>query len=340
MGMKWGDSKPAEKILALYTTLLVSPKALSLTEIAGKLDCSKQTVCRLIDQMESSQFGRLLRENQGRQAYYRLEKPKRQPGVAINAQGLEQLALCREFMLRLLPPSMHRHMETSLGQAVAYLEEDAEAPVPDIGGGISKGTIDYTPFEAILNNLITGISKKRVCLVNYRSKRNKTPKSYCIAPVKLLAYHECIYVIAYRVTDKGVVKIVYEAPMHLALQRFISCELTRRTAKDLPGPPSTPQLLGIMEGEPFDVTAKFSAHAATYAAEREWSAGQKLEELPNGEIIMQLKARNKAECIAWILGFGPEAEILQPDWLRQSVYETIKNMALLYKEYDMAGKNS
>lgn len=317
-------------MLALYTTLLVSNRALSLGDIAETLGCSKQVVRRLLFQIESSRFGKVHKEMQGKEAFFRLDKPSPRPGIAVNAQGLRELALCREFLLRLLPPGMHKQMQNSLSQASAYLEKDSEVVLGGLGGSLGKGEIDYSNHEAILARFMNAISSRRVCQVTYKTRRSAPEKTWAFAPLRLLAYHESIHIIGYRVTEEGPVAAVYEKPVHLALHRVINCEVTRRSSKNLPEPETEKGALGIMAGEPFAVTARFSPQAATYAAERKWSAGQKVEDLPDGGVLLHITASNPEECVAWILGFGDDAEILAPDWLRAKTAEEIRNMARLY----------
>lgn len=332
MGSKWDDAKPAEKLLALYTLLLGCPRAVSLSELADRLECSKQTVCRLIDQIEASQFGKVQREQRGRQAFYRLARPMRTPGISLNSLGLARLALCREFAQKLLPANTQRLMEKSLAQAAAYQDGEENVPLSGLGAQLNKGYIDYSPFEAILNKLISAITGARVCEIGYRPRRDKEPKTFSFAPRRLLAYHECIYVSGWRVTDRGPVKPLYENPLQLALQRFVSCELTRRSASLLHEPEQSALKLGIMPGNEFEVTIRFRQDAATYAAERQWSQNQKVEEKEDGSILMRLTAGNEAECIAWALGFGDSAEIIAPDWLRHAMRMKIVAMARLYND--------
>lgn len=333
MSEKWSDSRPAEKLLALYTILLVSPEPMSLTLLSKKLDCSKQTVSRLVDQLESSKFGKVIKNRQGKQSIYSLEKPRRQPAVSLNAEGLAQLALCREFLLRLLPPSMSRQMETSLRQASAYLPENSDAMTDGIGASLVKGRIDYRPYENFINTIMKAIAGKKICSVGYRAKRHKEEKNYDFAPVRLIAFHESIFAHGYIVSETGTPRPLYENPNLLALHRFTKCALTRRKADKIPDElPSQSSFLCIMTGEPFDIAVKFSPASATYAAERQWSLDQTIEDLPDGSIILRTKAVNTYECLSWLLSFGDSAEILEPAWLRKHVAEKITAMLGMYKE--------
>ncbi|MDR1579446.1 MAG: hypothetical protein LBS35_03735 [Synergistaceae bacterium] len=153
MGVKKDpDSTPAEKLLALYTMLLFCAREFSLSELAGALNCSKQTVCRLLDQLEASRYGKLLRFKRGKEAIYRLARPQRPPQLSLDAEGLYQLALCRNFMLHLLPESMKKNAEAALLQASAYLPEQRDEGkgvfyfFNSAGRSYVKGHIDYTPL--------------------------------------------------------------------------------------------------------------------------------------------------------------------------------------------------
>ena len=79
MGKKWSESRPAEKMLSLYTLLLTSSQPVRLTELSRLLNCAKQSVTRLIDQLESSHFGKIVRHQLGRQVAYSLDRPRHRP---------------------------------------------------------------------------------------------------------------------------------------------------------------------------------------------------------------------------------------------------------------------
>lgn len=330
MGIKQSDAKPGEKLLALYTLLLVSSRALSLKEIASRLETSKQTVLRLLNQMESSNYGKLLVEKRGKENFYTLDKPPRPTAISINADGLAQLAQWRELMLRLLPGEMRDLYAGRLDGGSTYLA-DAPLPITTISESLSKGKIDYSPFEEILDSLLDGISENLVCVIGYRAKRGHPEKTYSFAPKRLLTYHETIYILGYRVTEEDPVASVYENELQLALQRFTACLVTSRSSRAIAEPPTRTDAFGIMRGEPFEAVISFGPAAATYACERQWSENQKLEEREDGSVLMRITVHNDMECIAWILSFGPDALVLEPKWLRDKIREKIAQMAGQYE---------
>lgn len=338
MGKKWNqDAKPSEKLLSMYTMLLFSGREASLSELSRELDCSKQAVMRLIDQLEASRFGKLLRAKRGRESVYRLDRPKNLPKLSLNAEGLHQLALCRDFMLHLLPESMRKEVDATLQQASAYLPEGEtpDALVP-VGTSFAKGRIDYSPFQEMLQTLIKGIRQNKVCAIQYKSSIHGEAKSFEFAPKRLVAYREAIHIHGWIVSEKGTAAPLFEKPTTLALQRLQKVLVTRRGAVHIPDVEEEYKgTFGLMENEPFAVRVKFSPAAATYVAEREWSEDQKVTMHKDGSITLAMTARSQAEVVAWVLSFADTAELLSPKWLRE---ELEGQVAVLAKKYIKEGK--
>ena len=333
MGKKWSESRPAEKMLSLYTLLLTSSQPVRLTELSRLLNCAKQSVTRLIDQLESSHFGKIVRHQLGRQVAYSLDRPRHRPCTSLDAEGLRQLALCRELLLHFLPDDMHRVMRDSLYQAAALLPDTESLPPGGIGGRLSKGRIDYEPFAATLDCLTQAMQTRNVCTVSYRAALHRQEKTWQYAPLRLLAYRESLFVQGYMVTYDGPVERLFDDTTLLALHRITACRVTGRSSAALPDIPApSGEGLGIMEMEekPFEVSVCFAPEAATYAAERRWSQDQRCEMHEDGSVTLHIKAHNEAECLSWVLGFGDRAQVLAPDWLRKEVKKTVYAMARLY----------
>lgn len=333
MGRKWNqDVTPAERLLFVYTMLLFSGREMSLTELARRLDCSKQTVRRLIDQLEASRFGTLLREMHGREVAYRLERPRNLPKLSLDPEGLRQLALCRAFLMHLLPESMRRTVDATLQKASAYLPEGAEpCGIEEVGCAFAKGPIDYTPFQETLRELMEAIRLHRVCEVSYRATLQGEVKRHCFAPVKIVAYHEALYARGWLVSEKGRAGALFSSPTSLAVHRMTGARMTRRNAESLPGDADALEgCFGLMGEEPFTVRVRFAPSAATYASERTWSRDQKITRHKDGSVTLTMTARSEAEVIAWVMSFADTAEVLSPAALRKAVACRVRAMNAVY----------
>lgn len=84
-------------------------------------------------------------------------------------------------------------------------------------------------------------------------------------------------------------------------------------------------------GEASEVTVRFSGPAATLVEERLWHESQRLEWQPAGETLFSETADDPGALLAtfrladfvefkrWLRGFGEQAEVLRPDWLRKQM---------------------
>jgi len=331
MGEKWDNAKPAEKMLSLFTMLLFSHRQFSLSELSRELDCSKQTVSRLLDQLEDAGYGKLLRIKKSKEAFYQLNRQNHLPQMTLNAEGLQQLALCRDFIQHLLPESMRKSIDTTLGQASAFLPDGGELS-GSIGYSFTKGRIDYTPFQHIMETLIKGIQEQRICTLRYKSNLQAKPREYTYAPKRLIALHEAMYISGWMIIGKGKeARPVHGNPTILALHRVQKAALTFYSSKDFEEPADEgKEIFGMMAAAPFTAQIRFDPSTATYVAEREWSKGQKVALCADGGITLKLVAHNAPEFFSWILSFGEKAEVLSPKWLRDAVAEKARALAKVY----------
>ena len=331
MAKKLSSTKPAERLLTLYTTLLMSSRPLSLTELANEFECSKPSVLRDIEKLEGARFGKVLKSIKGREALFSLQKPEKIPALSLNAEGIHQLALCRNFLFAILPKAIQKEISASLNQTASYLPSGHQSLPDGIGVSLNKGYIDYTPFQDTLKKLQQAIIHKRVCAVRYKGALVSEEKEYDFAPKRLIAYRESIFIEGYVCVDKGDAVPKYDNTVRLALHRIKDCIPTRRTSEKVPNIPSSDnEALGVMLGEPFTATIRFAPAAATYVAERQWSDGQKIEQHEDGSITLQLNVHNAQECIAWVLSFADTAEVIEPDWLRRDIMEKIQKLRKIY----------
>lgn len=339
MPAKRNDSKPGEKLLTLYTLLMLrGDRAISLGELAETLECSKQTVLRLLDQLEASHYGKLEPPTiQGREHYYRLAKlpPKK---LDMGVQELAQLAQCRNMLINILPKRVSDMLGKMAGNGSGLplpAMPDPDGPQNQLGLVYQKGYIDYGPFETQYTNLMQGVRQQRVCRVCYRRSPSKTARVFAFAPMRVVVYRENIAFLGWEVPETGRVAPIYDNSLFLYLQRFLSVELTSRKADGLPSPQTAqeggkPGPFGIIAGDVFQAKVRFAPEAAAYVYDRQWSSEQKCTICDDGSLELDFKVQSDVEAVAWVLGFGHQAEVLEPAWLRDTVREELARTAAQY----------
>ena len=84
---------------------------------------------------------------------------------------------------------------------------------------------------------------------------------------------------------------------------------------------------GIVKGEIVPVKVIFSRSVARYIRDRLWHPSQKLRELPDGRLELIMRVADTLEVRRWILGYGPEAEVVEPAGLRERLRQEAAALA-------------
>ncbi|MBQ7738108.1 MAG: WYL domain-containing protein [Desulfovibrionaceae bacterium] len=341
MPSKQSDSTPGEKLLALYTLLILrGEKEISLTELTKALECSKQTVLRLLTQLEASGYGKLAEPIvKGREHFYRLLQTH-DPYLALGAKELAQLTLCRKMLMHILPK----------GVADLFGEEsktEDKKGSEEIGLVYSKGYIDYGPHQEHYALLIRCIQENLVCQLTYRRALPDVKRTFYFAPKRVIVFRESISFLGWEISETDPVAKIYDNPLTLLLQRCLDVQLTKRSSEQIVVEPTENQNLarpfGFMTGDIFTVKVQFFSHAVAYVYDRQWSNKQKTTVHDDGSLTLEFDAQSAAEVISWLLAFGDKAYVLEPEWLREAVLKEHRAAARAYtkaKKMEQQAKDS
>jgi len=83
-------------------------------------------------------------------------------------------------------------------------------------------------------------------------------------------------------------------------------------------------------GKPATVRIRFDENQAPYIRERRWHDTQKIEDLPDGSLILQFTTAALDEVKRWVLQYGEHAEVLQPEELREALKTALGGMRTVY----------
>jgi predicted DNA-binding transcriptional regulator YafY len=329
MPKKWNDRRNGEKLLHLFTLLMYREKRWPLKDLAKELNCSKATALRLIDQLNSSLYAYVDHEKVGRESHYTMKANRNVPALNLNAEGLRQLSVCRDFMYHLLPAGSQKALDTALAQASSIAADDGRGPLKVPTRTIEKGSIDYSGFQDVYQTMMEAILKKKIVTVTYKSTLLLRPKTHAFAPKLFSQYHETLRFTGWIVDDNN--QPFYEKPADLLLHRIQGAVLTARSASKLKDPIDLMKgSFGLIDKELFEATVRFDPDTSLYIMERQWSEGQKTKVLEDGSLELTFQSRSRVETFQWLLSFGSKAEVLSPAWLREELIEEAWAMAATY----------
>ena len=310
------DQTYGQKIIHLFAKLLFTHQKYSLTELSLMLNCSKQTVMRLVDDISRSYSVELDESLEGNRRYYQIRrKTAGDPQLNMTESEIRTLEMCRAFTAHLLGDKLFQEATQALEKSQAHLPEDKRGGSGHFASFV-PGSIDYTSKHEILQSVILAMEDRKVCKVTYRRIMADTAKTYFIKPYKLFSHQDTIYLHAGIARDPGGKFSEPEFDPLLAIHRIEAVEATDRFFKLPDGYDFEAffnQNFGVIKGEAFDVEVELSGWAARYVSERIWSPDQTITRKRGGKIRLTFTASSKPELIGWILNFAEEARVIRPD---------------------------
>ncbi|MGD9635804.1 MAG: helix-turn-helix transcriptional regulator [Pirellulales bacterium] len=182
--------------------------------------------------------------------------------------------------------------------------------------------------EKIYQQLVGARARRRVVKIDYDSLTEWERIETKLRPYQLLFSRHSWYVIGRSSLHKEV--------RTFNLSRIVSLELLEETFT-LPRGFSVERYLRnawqLIPGDGADdrVAIRFQPFVARNVAEVIWHKTQQLEFQPDGTLVFRVQVSGLHEIMWWILGYGDQAEVLEPPELRAMVARRAKALAAVYQ---------
>lgn len=322
-GMRWDR---AARYLKIASILHAHPDGIRAEDVADRLGVSKRTVYRDLRAMEES-AGLPIWADEGK---WGLEQGAFLPPLALTLHEATTLFLAA----RVLAKANDEHDTELIGAFVKLA-----AILPPVMAEHIRATVDAlarTPrneqFTRVFRVLAEGWAGRRVIEIEYdaaayepgKATERRRVQPWAIEPSALT---HALYLIGWDET-RG-------ARRTFKVERILGATLTPQTFDSDAGANVALEMLRawdvIADEEPTDVVIRFVPAVAKRAAETQWHPSQELEQQPDGSLIWRGRVAGLREIRIWILGWGADAEVLEPVGLRESVADELSRAAAAYR---------
>lgn len=190
----------------------------------------------------------------------------------------------------------------------------------------SQPLLPPTIDEGIHRTITDALLHEKQVKISYR-KRNQELKEYRVHPLAIVQRGSVIYLYC--------TLFDYTEPRIFVLHRISSAELLEVTAV---APEGFDLKASVEEGvwgfgkqDEVRFSGKFKKSAGNHLFDTPLSSDQEIEETPDGFLIVKATVTRNHQFIWWILGFGADIEVIEPDSLRQKIALTAVEMARIYQ---------
>ena len=307
MVKKDADSTAADKVLRLFRILLSSDQRWFLFHLAEKLNCSSQTVLRLAAVIEREMGESLQTGKEGKFRWFRLI-PKAHAGrLQLNVRELRYLEICRDLAEPYLPTQMLQSTDRDLRKLALFLCDESNFPRHERPFAFfSKGYIDYTPHFDNIELITQAINERMVLKLDYKASGDHEVKRHLFAPHRIAGMNGALYVLGAAVNPDLSFRFKSFYAIHRIKKVSLSGDHFKFTITD-----AEDDLFGLPWHEPRTFIIHFKAgKSADYVRERTWSKSQRMRNMANGDLELELTTTAEPELLAWVRSFGTEAELI------------------------------
>lgn len=304
------DNSPGAKLLRLFIKLMLEGKRHYQSDLATELECSPQTIIRLMGEIEAVVGDSLEFGVENRRKYYQLKSLSSRRTLGLDFEELRYLSLCHDFAAQSLPENVSKRVKNTIFSLSALMadpdferREDAQSQQVHFK---SKGYIDYDDHFSNIEKLIDASIHKCACLIDYKASSKKEVKTYYYAPGKIISMNNALYVQGYKLSKDLVDK---ERATTFAIHRIQNVTTTDKIFS-FDASIDDEGCFGMKWHEPKTFRIQFTPEVADYVRERTWCDGQIIEELEDGGLVLEMKTVSKPELESWVWSFGGAAELL------------------------------
>lgn len=219
--------------------------------------------------------------------------------------------------------SLFRKIKTTLPpESLKYLQEVEQTLHLEI-----KPFKEYEKFREIINRVNdAAVRKKRVEIVYYTMSRKKETRRK-VDPYRIWFFNGSFYMIGYchlrnevRIFALDRIKMLhqtregFEVPEDFSLEAFTE-----------PG-------FGVFQGKQVKVRIWFSSGIAEYIQEKIWHESQEIHPQGDGSVIFEAEVAETVELKSWIMSWGANALVLEPESLRDEIRAETNTLLGKYEE--------
>ncbi len=297
---------------------------ITIAALARRRRVHQRTIRRDLAALEQAGFPLTTEKNDGTARWKLTSKPFKR----LTQSGLGLTEICALYMsrsmLEALAGTPFRDELTRALQKIQPALPDGvrrfldELPAVLIAKGEGPKRRDERRMRDIVPRILEASLQRRCCTMTYHSFSSRRVKTYEIEPYRLAYAQGGLYLIAF-VPE-------YAQMRTFAVERIRALEVQQQHfdgKRKLSSKPF-PHSIGVHTGEPQRIEIEFDRRVADYVKEREWHQSQRVEDRPDGSILMTLDVCDDPALRSWILSYGPLARVVRPGALAEEILEELE----------------
>lgn len=299
--------------------LISRPAGVTVDDAARDLGCHVRTIWRDLRVLQRAGLPIYDdRASDGHRGVWMVEETfKARPPLKLTLAELAALVMSRELLAPLGASVLGAAVQSAHDRIAGVLSRDALALLARMRETVGVRTLGaklHQPHTEHVARIQQGLLDRRTLRLRYHSFHRDAETRRDVDPYHLTCFESGLYLVAYchlrdavrvfaveRVREVAVLARHFEPPRDFDARQYLD------------------KAWGIIQGDLVMVRVVFAPPLARYVKERLWHPSQRLRDLPDGRVELTLRVADTLEVRRWILGFGTQAEVLEPEALRDAL---------------------
>lgn len=296
--------------------------------LADKFEISQKTAQRDIEFMRD-RIGAPLEYSHVDRGYYYTDKGYELPPIWLSESELVAFILAKRLAAAIPDRNLKDSLSTFISKFSSRVSDKVGFNLDDIQDKISLKNIEYyTVDESLFRKVVNALFSEKSLEIQYYSPHKDERTKRKIFPLHLLDYMGNWHLVSFCTLKNGL--------RNFALSRIEECDyIDEKISLPTDLPPIKPYIrktFGIFQGgQSHDVSLKFSPKTSRTVKEQIWHKKQKIKEMKDGSVILNIPVADFTEIKREILKYGAEVEVLKPLRLKKEIIEEIKRMKKIYQ---------
>jgi len=293
----------------------------TVADLAQEQDCHPRTVWRDLTAIQEAGFP-LYSEKDGQQSRWSfVDGYKFHLPVPFTVTELMSLYFYRDILKIFKDTVFYESLDELFRKVKSTLPQEGLSYLKRIEQTFHIGFKpykDYSRFKEIIKQINEAVLKIRVIEMRYYSMSSKRETTRKVDPYKVWFFNGTLYLIGWCHVHDEIRMFVLDRIrlLHVTDERFIPPD-------DFDLDEYMKDSFGVIHTDAEKVVIRFDPSLERFLKENIWHPSQVFEKDGDGNVILTMEVGGLVEVMSWVLGFGRQAEVLEPEHLREAVVEEL-----------------
>jgi predicted DNA-binding transcriptional regulator YafY len=313
----------------IIQTLISSQVGKTAVELSDECECHSRTVYRDLEALQIAGFPICTTRVDGKKLWSVLDTVKQHVPIPFSMTELMALYFSRDMLKILRNTVFYDSLESLFQKIKTTIPPESEHFLENLQQTLyvsQKHYKEYGKFKETINVVNSAAINKKSVEMTYFTMSSRKESSRKVDPYRIWFFNGTFYLIGFCHLRKDI--------RIFALDRIKNIHTTEdnfTVPEDFDLDDLMKSSFGIFQGKPENVKIKFDSDIAGYIEEKIWHESQIITRQANGSIIFEAETAVTRELMFWILSWGADAEVIEPQTLKENI---MREAHSLLKKYD------